>query len=598
MNHLPLAVGIPPTFTRTAIVSLQMYHPAYMPMVYQGYHPYYGPLFYRPHPNMFQGGALKGMHRGPIPGHKVRMPPHAHHQAGDHVPMQRVEKAGTQSGKKAATQRGEQVPVQRSESDERSASESPHSESGHPSRCQGNEHASVPAPGAAAGPVPIPVHGHVTGATSGYPSGSPASGTPPGRKVHQKARMVYMPRAVPYQPYFAYPHYVIPPDDPRYMGMPLNMQPPYFYNYPGYPLRHPYMGGPLPFQVPTRPTGSGSLSPASSTEGSVVRPIASLEISPTESSHSDNRSYSPALSPGSSVTGIQVLPNVKHVPSHLFTTAGSGPNSRSSTPVGLSSSPLTVTHQKKEESVRQSMADQTSESFPSAEKEFPAFRKRQHSGPRPVSQSPSYSSQSSHENSMSPTHDVEPGIKTDTQFRLEMASQTVEKTSTLQTRGPKNLKLNTTGFSRQFSDDLGTPTEVTKIVKMIEENIDEGDEDAFVRQADKLFREESQMMKPSPPSGKLYLNLKAPQQAEDSVSQSSSSSSIDDEFRRSYAGGVMQTLPSYKDQELPLLEPQTPMTPAGFITPGADINTDPLELLRNLNINNDNLNRSAHGHFC
>ena len=580
----------------TNLLLIQMYHPAaYMPMMYQGYHPYYGPVFYRPHPSMYQGGPLKGMPRGPMPGQKVRLPPAAQHPAGEHIPIQRVGKRRDH----VTAQRREQAPVQRGDSDERSASESPKSESSQASGGHVTEQPAMPVSGPAAGPIPVPGAGHVPGAMAGNLSGSPAGSSHSGRKAQQKARMVYMPRPFPYQPYFAYPHYFVPPEDPRYVGMPLNMQPPHFYNYGGFPQRPPNMGMPMPFHMQPRPAGSGSLSPASSTEGSMARPPGPMEISPTDSNQSDNRSYSPVLSPGSNVTGIQMLPNVKHVPSHLFTTPGSSPNSRSSTPAAQSSSPLTVTLQKKEESVRQKVTDQTSSegvSISQVEKEFPTFRKRQHSGPRPVSQSPSYSSQSSHESSMSPTHDIDPGIKTEMQFKMEMSSQTVEKTSSLQTRVPKNLKLNTTGFSRQFSDDLGTPTEVTKLVKMIEENIDEEDED-FASKADALFREQTQMMKPSPPSGKLYLNLKAPPQSDETVSHSSSGSSIDDDVRRSYAGAVRQPITSYKDQELPILEPQTPMTPAGFITPGTDINTDPLELLRNLNINNDNLNRSAHGHF-
>ena len=550
-----------------------------MPMMYQGYHPYYGPVFYRPHPGMFQGGPLKGAHRVGMPGQKVRMPPQVPHQAVD------------------------QVPIQRGDSDDRSASESPHSESGQgQKRGVSVEPITGSLPGTAAGPIPIPAGGRVPvapGMAAAHRAGSPASSSPLGKKGHQKARMVYMPRAMPYQPYFAYPHYMLPPDDPRYMGMPMAMQPPYFYNY-GYQQRHPYMGASLPAHMQPVPTGSGSLSPASSTEGTVIHPQAQMEVSPTGSSQSDTRSYSPALSPGSNVTGIQMLPNVKHVPSHLFTTPGSGTSSRSSTPA-QSSSPLTVTLQKKEES-----SSQTAENvnISQTEKEFPTFRKRQLSGPRPVSQSPSYSSQSSHESSMSPTIDIDSGSKLETQFRMEMSSQQtiIEKTSTIQTRGPKNLKLNTTGlklnttgFSRQFSDDLGTPTEVTKLVKMIEENIEEGDEESFTSKSDVLINEDS--MKPSPPSGKLYLNLRAPPQSEESVSQSSSGSSVDDEVRRSYAGAVRQKLPSYRDQELPVLEPQTPMTPAGFITPGADINADPLEILKNLTINNDNLNKSSHGHF-
>ena len=535
-----------------------------MPMMYQGYHPYYGPVLYRPHPAMFQGGPLKGVHRGSFPAHKIRMPVLPHHAS-------------------------EGIPIQK-DSDDRSASASPMSDSGHPARATAAEPIQ--------GPIPAAAAGHVPGAAAGMVPGAASSSSPMGKKA-QKARMVYMPRAVPYQPYYAYPHYVMPPEDPRYAGMPMSVQPPYFYNYGGIPARgHPFMAPQVPLHMQPRQTGSGSLSPASSTEGSIIRPQSQTELSPTGSNQSDSRPYSPTMSPGSSVTGIQVLPNVKHVPSHLFTTPGSGNNSRSSTPV-QSSSPLTVIHQQKEEPVNPNAAGQPAEtvSNPQTEKEFP-FRKRQLSGPRPVSQSPSYSSQSSHENSMSPTLDPEQSAAIETQFKLEMSSSHVqEKTSSYQMRVPKNLKLNTTGFSRQFSDDLGTPTEVTKLVKMIEENIEEGDEGAIGDRAENIFKEDSQLMKPSPPSGKLYLNLKAPPQSEESVSQSSSGSSVDDDVRRSYAGSVLKTTTSYRDQELPLLEPMTPMTPAGFITPGTDINTDPLELLRNLNINNDNLNRSTHGHF-
>ena len=526
-----------------------------------------------------------------MPGQKVRIPPGARQPPGEQVPIQRVDQRVDPRIDRVTSQRREPGQVQRGDSDDRSASESPKSGTSPASQGHVTEHSPTAGSRTAAGPIPVPAGAvRMPGTVAGNLSGSPAGNSHSARKAQQKAKMVYMPRPFPYQPYFAYPHYYMPPEDPRYMGMPLNMQPPHLYNYGGFPQRPPNMGMPVPFHMQPRPTGSGSLSPASSSEGSMTRPPGPLEISPTDSNQSDNRSYSPALSPGSNVTGIQVLPNVKHVPSHLFNTPGSGPNSRSSTPVAQSSSPLTVTLQKKEETSEGGV------SIPQVEKEFPTFRKRQHSGPRPVSQSPSYSSQSSHESSMSPTHDADAGIKIETQFKMEMSNQSVEKPSGLQTRVPKNLKLNTTGFSRQFSDDLGTPTEVTKLVKMIEENIDKEDED-FASKADALFREQTQMMKPSPPSGKLYLNLKALPHSEETVSHSSSGSSIDDDVRRSYAGAVRQPLP-YKDQDLPILEPQTPMTPAGFnLTPGTDMTTDPLELLKNLNINNDNLNRSTHGHF-
>jgi hypothetical protein len=427
-----------------------------------------------------------------------------------------------------------------------------------------------------------------------------ASVSQPPKKSVQK-RMVavnMMPRMPMYQPYYSYPQYVIPSEDPRYMQMPL--QAPYYYSYPNMP-RHPYpymVPQPVHVQVQPRP-GSGSVSPASS-DGAVK---GNQPSSPTDSSQSDTLSMSPGSTAGQH---IQLLPNVKHVPTHLlYSASGSGNNSRSSTPV-LANSPAPQ---------QQGGLARDSPRNSQGEMEFPTFRRRHHSGPRPVSQSPSYSSQGSHESSTSPVlngdqtaavYSSEASQKgAYSEVKVKSQSKSISKTTerqTLAAKAPRALKLNTntTGFSRQFSDELGTPTEITNIVRMIEENIDEDDEEDAERTADILFRKEAAMHqnKPSPPAGKLFLNLPVQKSANEPI-QSSSSSSHEDDVMPSYARAVRQQLPSYRETDFDpsMLEPQTPMTPAGFHTPGTDMNTDPLELLRNLNINNDNLNKSAHGHF-
>lgn len=434
-------------------------------------------------------------------------------------------------------------------------------------------------------------------APSKQQSGSSALAQTPGQQSAKKSsgqkRMVAMnmvPRLPMYQQYYGCPQYIMPGDDPRFMQIPL--QPPYYYTYP-HMHRQPfnYMM-PQPMHVQMQPRhGSGSVSPASSLEG-LIR--GNQSTSPTGSNQSDAQSMSPGSIAGQH---IQLLPNVKHVPTHLLhSTPGSDSNSRSSTPV-LANSPVPQ---------QQTGMPRDSPRNSQGEIEFPTFKRRHHSGPRPVSQSPSYSSQGSHESSASPpvlngdqatnVYKAETQTVVLTQTLVETQSH-VEKQSVAKAPRALTLNMNTTGFSRQFSDELGTPTEVTNIVRMIEENIDDIDEDHLAsRRADLLFSKQAlRQGKPSPPVGKLFINLPV-RSLTDEVPLSSSGSSHDDDLLPHY---TRPALPSYRehDYDPSMLEPQTPMTPAGFHTPGTDMNTDPLELLRNLNINNDNLNKSTHGHF-
>ena len=542
-------------------LSLQVMYPSpFMPMpLYPspmaGYHPYYGPMVYRPHPALYQPGVT-----GKVPGGRGSI----NRPQGPHKPKTPAQLPN--------------LPLQRDD-DERM--ESPKLE-------QTTISSTPPPKQAAAG---------VSAAT--IPGGASASTAKKSSSTTKKYVAVQVPPRMPgipvYPPHFyGYPPYMMQPglqEDPRFLPMGLQPQPPYYYTYPHHMPRgaYPYMvPQPVHVQIPTRTHGSGSSSPASSSEDRTRR--ASMS-SPTESSMSDPQS----VSPGSSVTHhhpqhIQLMPNVVHVPSHLlYPSSGSGNNSRSSTPV-LSGSPgPNQPPTQVKDSPRNSQGEI---------QEFP--RRRNYSGPRPVSQSPSYSSQSSHESSTSPTLNGDQlqqqasakvkETKSQRQYtKTEKQSLRVAKNLTLNT----NMTPNTTGFSYMFKDELGTPTEVTNVVRMIEEeNREEGtEEERSRRAADQMFQQHHS--KPSPPAGRLYLNLPVrpgPEAMRTVVTET---------------GEVMthsHQLPAYRELseiefDPSMLEPQTPMTPAGFHTPGAELTNDPLEILRNLNINNDTLNRSAHGHF-
>lgn len=494
------------------------------------FHTYYGPVMYRAHPGLYPPGMV-----GKLPQNKGTLQKHL----------------GAHKQKTPAQQQS--LPLQRDDDEERST-ESPKQENSSqrtlPPRLQQN----------------TPTHG--------------AKKSSPGKGL---VALNVMPRMPMYPPYYPYP-YMLAQEDPRYMGIGMPPQPPYYYTYGNMPrAQYPYMmPHPVPMQVHPR-QGSGSVSPASSSEGTAR---GTNPTSPT-GSNTDSQSVSPGSGAGFQPhQHIQVLPNVKHVPSHLlYNTPGSGSNSRSSTPV-MANSPV-PNQQGARDSPRNSQG----------ELDIAYTRRRQHSGPRPVSQSPSYSSQSSHESSASPVLNGDQMSSAQKQSDKALPHKqhggVSEQQASVTSRMQKQLRLNTNaaGFGGQIGDELATPTEIRNIVKMIEENIDEGDEE------ESLFSK--QQTKPSPPAGKLFLHLPI-RTAPNEVQQSSSGSSQDEDLRQMYAGPPpRQQLPSYRETEFDpaQLEPQTPMTPAGFHTPGTDLNTDPLEILRNLTINSDNLNRSTHGHF-
>ncbi|PVD39317.1 hypothetical protein C0Q70_01946 [Pomacea canaliculata] len=181
-------------------------------------------------------------------------------------------------------------------------------------------------------------------------------------------------------------------------------------------------------------------------------------------------------------------------------------------------------------------------------------------------------------------------------------------------RDTKQLRLQTTGFSRQFSDDLPTPTAITDIVRMIEENIEEGTESSENTPSPSAVPQRIHFV--SLHNGRnaalssLQLDLTAAQQlqhqqhnqpgsanSQPSSSDSSSPASKNEE-RPTYAGVVQKMPPSPGTlvPDISQMEPQTPRTPSGFMTPGGDMDLDPFGILKSLNIEATNAEqRRIHG---
>ncbi|KAK3090246.1 hypothetical protein FSP39_010333 [Pinctada imbricata] len=264
---------------------------------------------------------------------------------------------------------------------------------------------------------------------------------------------------------------------------------------------------------------------------------------------------------------IQLLPNARHIPVHLYNRSGTpSSGSRSSTPMGGRDSPEQV------EDMRRVLE---SEYLKSAS----------------MSSSVQYNaSMIVSEESMSPVHNGE---------RSDGASSTRRKDGR---RMPSKLEI-PTGFSRQFSEDIETPTEITNLVRMIDETIDEQAE-LGMREQMTLENQNSfaSRLSSKSSSGKLYLNIPKRSSMDTSGSASSSSPSASptgsDDRKPTYAGVLRRRLPTSSEEIDPsMLEPQTPHTPAGFVSPGDDIDTDPLGILRNLNINASAENQRTYKYF-
>lgn len=302
-------------------------------------------------------------------------------------------------------------------------------------------------------------------------------------------------------------------------------------------------------------------------------------------------------------SGIQLLPNVKHVPSHLRgkpgETSPEQPGSNSTTPpinapigtpmfrdertAALSNRPYSPANYVRERSGSAEMARSYS----------PANFMREHAGddihsrrsyspanyPRDERRSSADDVNSNHERSMSLSPPVAPSsMMPPDSVQQEQKVANTNGTSKLNSRRQKPNLILRTGFSRQYSDDLPTPTVITNMIQMIDENIDEGSTE-----------EDS----PSTTGERKHLRLKMSvaqrlqhmQAIEGSEASSSSTPPSVEDSHPSYASMVTRASPRHiTAEEAAQLEIQTPRTPKGFITPGAEVEVDPFGILKSLNI--------------
>lgn len=413
--------------------------------------------------------------------------------------------------------------------------------------------------------------------------------------VQPRTRLVYVPRyPMTYNPYLVYPHqpyhspYFIP-DDARAVPFP-----PYVSQFP----HSPYMGQPV-YGMPQFHTSG-----VHHVDVSVDGPAQRLSRMETDR----HKTLSPGSSPSPSLAGknIKLLPNVKHVPVHLRDSPGPpGTRSSDSSPPVSAASPISLplSPQSSVDDDRNFSDNETQVNTAKASV-IPSLYDRRTRTNSPLSKQ--YKA------------NTEVGIKgTDRKTTGSPASlSSCDSPSPDSGYGPSNsdvpnskpeksrshqlyLKL-PTGFSRQFSDDLETPTEITDLVRMIEESIEEKDEE----KVEDIVSNENQT-KSVASSQKLYLNLpsRTRTRSESPNSPLSTSPSSQNDERPTYAGMVRRRLPSWSptshDMDMNTLEPQTPRTPAGFITPSTDTDTDtdPLGLLKNLNINGTASNQKVYQYF-
>ncbi|KAK7502369.1 hypothetical protein BaRGS_00006322, partial [Batillaria attramentaria] len=279
----------------------------------------------------------------------------------------------------------------------------------------------------------------------------------PALRHHRSGRMaMYVPRVpMPYAmppmhamfPQHLPPHhpggYYMLPDDPRMLGI-----------HHQHPYAHPY-------HASLSERGDDSPKARASPDPKVKPAVVGSGVSP----------------------GFQVLPNVVHVPPHLR--PGHNPSSqnssRSSTPSQLTATPLPTPptpnpvppHLQEGRGTPVSERPYSPANYASAARSSTplscedAQRDRSGSRERDVTivaaakVGPEAVNVSDGESNKNDDADAKQGTRT---------TSNNQKTR-------KQLRLKT-GFSRQFSDDLPTPTAITDIVRMIEENIDEGSENS------------------------------------------------------------------------------------------------------------------------
>ncbi|GFS08344.1 helicase with zinc finger domain 2 [Elysia marginata] len=396
--------------------------------------------------------------------------------------------------------------------------------------------------------------------------------------------------------------------------------------YSGVP-RHHYTGGPSSAAAYQPYHGYPHASPSPQT---LLKGAAGVMRERSDTADSGGSGGRTSESPSSL---IQLLPNVKHVPAHLIGRPDADSDLSQHT---LNSSPVPTSQHLRREAERAGVSQRpyspanyaadravtTSGSLAISRAYSPAnfLKEKASSGDEGASHNPasyggiedrrssgeelSGSHHSSHDRSMSlsppsPGTKVLPQqatLKTAGSFRPDAhvgsnGGGDGNDLGGLHRRRP-NLKLHT-GFSRQFSDDLPTPTVITNVFQMIDDNIEEsqGEEGASSSSPVPSMDDKHKQQKPEL---KLKMSvaqrLQRRQLTDDSdMSSSSATPPSGEELLPSYASMVTRVTDQRRDimtvEEAAHLDLQTPRTPKGFITPGTEVGEiDPLGILKSLNI--------------
>lgn len=369
----------------------------------------------------------------------------------------------------------------------------------------------------------------------------------------------YYPAIHPAYPY-GMPYYLIQ-EDPRVAAMHRGP-------YPIYP-QHPYAAAAnfgTPFQQ-SPPSHGSEDSGRNSDEGRDSR-----SLSPA----AQGQYVTPSSSPSSTIAGqpIHFLPNAKHVPVHLLGQRSRTPtsNSRSSTP-RETESPLDSGHRGEVQ----------------GELDYMAVAIDTQERARSSAQSPLGRVIASAQRRQEAT------IQSSSVYESKRETHTPTRYSEERTMAQHKSSLKiSTGFSRQFSEDMKTPTEIKNLVKMIDEEGEDRSGTNPIPIPKNLSKSPDNTTGSAP--GRLFLKIPTQQEIAESTESLSTSSSEGSDGRPTYARVVRRRLPSGSG-DIDNLEPQTPHTPAGFTTPGAEVDTDPLGILKNLTINSSTENQRTYKYF-
>lgn len=372
--------------------------------------------------------------------------------------------------------------------------------------------------------------------------------------------------------------------------------------YSGVP-RYPHYPGMASQPFPSYPHGSPS-------PQSLLKGAAGVTRERSDTADSGGSAGRMSDSPSS---GIQLLPNVKHVPAHLF----NRPDSDSDSQQRLNSSPVGTVIPPSQHLLRES---ERISQRPYSPANF--LKEKTGSGDESLSRGRSYSPasyviedrrssgeeinsshHSSHDRSMSisppspstraiPPAQSQASFKMASTFRQDVIGSNGAGAGNGINRKRPNLKLQT-GFSRQFSDDLPTPTVITNVFQMIDDNIEESQGEDGASSSSPLPPLEDKQ-KGHKPELKLKMSvaqrLQRRQLTDDSdMSSSSATPPSGEEPLPSYASMVTRVTEQSRKimsvEETTHLDLQTPRTPKGFITPGTEVGeVDPFGILKSLNI--------------